>query len=339
MKFLENISFAIEKSMEELKNITVKINKEKENLKLKVSKIFTKLRNALNDREDELLLDIDNKFNEFIFNENIIKQNEKLPNKIKELLIKGKRIENEFKNNTNKISIYINECIGIENSINNIKLLNESIEKFNSQKISYKFIPEEENEINKIIDIIKLFGNCKINEEVNYIQNLESLIIKENKQYNQILKSWINQNKNIKAKLLYRLTRDGDKISTFHELCDNKGPTLILFLVGDGNIGGIYTPLSWDTESKTKYNQETFMFNINKKEKYNNINNDKSIWCLDHFGPWTVNFGFDNTMKKIEHRGNVISESYEKGSEILPNNSNKTKFFDVNEVEVYELLI
>jgi len=62
LKFLENISFAIEKSMEELKNITVKINKEKENLKLKVSKIFTKLRNALNDREDELLLDIDNKF-------------------------------------------------------------------------------------------------------------------------------------------------------------------------------------------------------------------------------------------------------------------------------------
>ena len=339
LKFLENISFAIEKSMEELKNITVKINKEKENLKLKVSKIFTKLRNALNDREDELLLDIDNKFNEFIFDENIIKQNEKLPNKIKEFLIKGKSIENELKNNNNKISIYINECIGIENSINNIKLLNESIEKFNSQKISYKFIPEEENEINKIIDIIKLFGDCKINEEGNYIQNLESLIIKENKQYNQILKSWINQNKNIKAKLLYRLTRDGDIISKFHELCDNKGPTLTLFLVNDGNIGGIYTPLAWDKISQRKYSKETFMFNLYKNEKYKNISNYESIWCTENFGPWSINFGFRNTMKKIEHYGKKINLAYENGCNILFNNSNELKYFDVNEVEVFELII
>ena len=325
--------------MEELKKIVKKIDEDKEELKLKVSKIFTKLRNAINDREDELLSDIDNNYKKLLFDEKIIKQNEKLPNQIKEFMEKGKIIEKEWKNKNNKLNILINECIDIENNINNIKIINENIEKYNSQNVSFVFFPEEDNEINKIINKIKLFGSFKLKEDLIYIQNLDSLIINGNKNYNELLKSWINKKNNIKAKLLYRLTRDGDKISTFHELCDNKGPTLILFLVGDGNIGGIYTPLSWDTESKTKYNQETFMFNINKKKKYNNINNDTSIWCLDHFGPWTVNFGFDNTMKKIEHRGNVISESYEKGSEILPNNSNKTKFFDVNEVEVYELLI
>ena len=149
----------------------------------------------------------------------------------------------------------------------------------------------------------------------------------------------INQKKSIKSKLLYRLTRDGDKVSTFHNLCDNKGPTLTLFYVNDGNIGGIYTPLSWDTISRTKYYKETFMFNLNKNEKYNNIDQEVSIWCRDHFGPWTTSFGFDETMKKIEHRGNNISKGYERGAEILPNNSNKIKYFEVNEVEVYELII
>ena len=38
--------------------------------------MFTKIRSALNEREDQLLLEIDNKFNEFIFDEKLIKQSE-----------------------------------------------------------------------------------------------------------------------------------------------------------------------------------------------------------------------------------------------------------------------
>ena len=166
-----------------------------------------------------------------------------------------------------------------------------------------------------------------------------SLIIKDNKEYNKILKNWINKEKNIKAELLYRFSRDGDKISKFHELCDDKGPTLTLFKVKE-IIGGIYTPLSWDIKSETKYDNKTFMFNLNKKEKYININKVTSIWCTKNFGPWTVDFGFYkiNQMNKIEHRGIDINNSYENGSEILPNNSEKTKYFDVIEVEVYKII-
>ena len=51
-----------------------KIDKSKEELKRNIQKIFTKLRNALNDREDELLLEVDNKYNELYFDENIIKE-------------------------------------------------------------------------------------------------------------------------------------------------------------------------------------------------------------------------------------------------------------------------
>ena len=67
------------------------MNENKENLKLKIQKIFTKIRNSLNEREDKLQLEIDEKFNRDYFNENIMIESKKLPNKIKMSLEKGKK--------------------------------------------------------------------------------------------------------------------------------------------------------------------------------------------------------------------------------------------------------
>ena len=341
IKYLEDIALTIDKKMNELKIIVEKIDKNKEELKMKISKIFTKLRNAINDREDELLLDIDNKFNEFIFDDKIIKQSEKLPNQIKEYLIKGKNIKNEWKNNNKKLNIFINDCLNIENNIKIIKIIQQNIANFNSKNVFVKFSPEGGDEINKMINNIKIFGEIfHENKDNIYINNLNSLIINENKIYNKILKSWINEDKVIKAELLYRLTRDGEKVSKFHELCDYKVPTLTIFYTNDGDIGGIYTPLSWDISSEEKSDKETFMFNLNKKEKYKKLQgNTTSIWCIDHFGPWTNFFGFCKTMKIIEHRGEEISNTYENGSNILLNDTKGKKYFDVKEVEVFKISI
>ena len=56
---------------------------------------------------------MDNKFNDLYFKEDIIKESEKLPNKIKKSLEKGKIIEKEW-NNEIKINSTINDCILIE---------------------------------------------------------------------------------------------------------------------------------------------------------------------------------------------------------------------------------
>ena len=74
--------------MKELKEIFKKIEKDKEELKLEVQKIFTKIRNNINDREDKLLLDIDNLFNDKFINDDIINKGEKLPKKINSSLEK-----------------------------------------------------------------------------------------------------------------------------------------------------------------------------------------------------------------------------------------------------------
>ena len=111
------------------------INQNKEELKNHIKKIFTNLRNIFNEREDQLLLEVDKKYNEIFCDEDIIKQCEKLPNKVKKSLEKGKLINNEWDNEVNnKMNSIINDCINIENNINSINSINSNIDKMKLNK-------------------------------------------------------------------------------------------------------------------------------------------------------------------------------------------------------------
>ena len=126
IKYLEDLSNNLNNSIKELREFFDKIEERKEELKTKIQNIFTKIRTILNEREDELLLEADNKFDNLFGNEDIIKESEKLPNKIKISLEKGKLIDNEW-NDNNKLSSNINNCINIENNIKNINIISNNI--------------------------------------------------------------------------------------------------------------------------------------------------------------------------------------------------------------------
>ena len=190
LKCLEDLSQKLQKSINELNELFEKFKENKESLKINIQKKFTKIRNCLNDREDEILLEIDNQYEKIYCNDDIIKESEKLPNKTKILLEKGKTIDKEW--NNNKLISLINDCINIENNIKEINNINEKIKKCNyNQNIKIKFNPEEENEINKFLEKIKSFGNIRnisidnniyrfkkcpndINEERKYMINGEN---------------------------------------------------------------------------------------------------------------------------------------------------------------------
>ena len=55
-------------------------------------------------------------------------------------------------------------------------------------------------------------------EKETYIANLESKIIGNNLEYYKNLKKLINPDKKIRARLLYRISDNGDQFSKFHEL-------------------------------------------------------------------------------------------------------------------------
>ena len=90
IQFLDNLSNNIQSEINELKAVFLKVNENKENLKIKISKIFTQLRSELNEREDAILLEVDQKFDDLFFKEEFIKESEKLPKLAKNLLDKGK---------------------------------------------------------------------------------------------------------------------------------------------------------------------------------------------------------------------------------------------------------
>jgi len=94
------------------------------------------------------------------FNENLIKDSEKLPNKIRQSLEKGKALDNDW--NDNELNCVINDCINIENNIKDINFINQNIQKSNSNKnLEIKF---NEDGINNLLEIIKKFGNIYYNK-------------------------------------------------------------------------------------------------------------------------------------------------------------------------------
>ena len=105
MKLLNELSETFKESINKIKEMVEKINENKENLKIKIQKIFTGIRNYLNNREDILLQEVDKQYENVYFKEDIIKISEKLPNKIKISLEKGNKIvkEKEKINHDNKL--------------------------------------------------------------------------------------------------------------------------------------------------------------------------------------------------------------------------------------------
>ena len=179
IKYLKELSNTLQKSVEELKVIFEKINENKEKIKLKVQSVFTKIRNELNNREDTLLLEIDRLYNDNYSNEKIIKDSEKLPEKIKLLLENVENIEKEY--NDDKLSLFINDCINIEDNIQNIIKINENIKiykRIHNQKIH--FVPEDEESINKFLENIKKFGELNTDSftEINNPWTTTRFIIK-----------------------------------------------------------------------------------------------------------------------------------------------------------------
>ena len=73
----------INTNIEDLKRVIEKSDRDKENMKLKIQKIFTQIRNALNKREDQLLINIDKKFDRYLIKIELLKEGIDLPKKIK----------------------------------------------------------------------------------------------------------------------------------------------------------------------------------------------------------------------------------------------------------------
>ena len=71
IKILEDLSLTLDNSINQLKEIYEKIGKEKDELKMNIQNIFTRLRNTLNEREDQLISEIDKEYSRIYFKDDL----------------------------------------------------------------------------------------------------------------------------------------------------------------------------------------------------------------------------------------------------------------------------
>ena len=106
------------------------------------------------------MLEIDKKFNELFFKEDLVKESEKIHKKVKFSLVNGKNLNSKWNDDKN-LSYLIHECINIEDSMNKINLINEEIKKNMIINKEINFITKEY----EIIDYIQMFGNINVKTE------------------------------------------------------------------------------------------------------------------------------------------------------------------------------
>ena len=202
IKYLEDLSKDLNYTIKELKLLFKKNEEKKEEIKLKIQKIFTQIRTALNEREDELLSEVDKKFVNLFGEEDIIKESEKLPNKINISLEKGKLLDNDW-NDNNKLSFSLNNCIDIEDNIKKINIINDNIQKCKLNKdvnISFNI---DDDYLNNYLKNIKTFG-C-----LNDLSNIDSVILKNKDDLTKFINLLSTKIKINNIKLLCRFSRDG----------------------------------------------------------------------------------------------------------------------------------
>ncbi|CAI2187879.1 20173_t:CDS:1 [Funneliformis geosporum] len=114
--------------------------------------------------------------------------------------------------------------------------------------------------------------------------SLDSVLIDNN--HFLVIASWIDKkdksfynsgNIPYSLKLLYRASRDGFGAEKFHELCDNKGSTIMISKLKENDklIGG-YNPLDWkpydddfSSDGKWEFTSDSFLFSFTSKNDIN----------------------------------------------------------------------
>ncbi|XP_065936898.1 interferon-induced protein 44 [Magallana gigas] len=112
----------------------------------------------------------------------------------------------------------------------------------------------------------------------------ELLTRKDKKQISQ----WIGRDSQFE--LLYKVSRDGLSYQRFHELCDNKGPTVTIFYNKDNNVYGGYLSDSWGSTEGWCTDQKAFLFKLHSAGNWKPVmfphTSGQTHFKQNDHGPW-----------------------------------------------------
>ena len=249
-------------------------------------------------------------------------------------LIINLEIEVNYKKNIISLILERNE-IKNEDLIKSLyEIASKYIKENSGLKSEIKYLKEKINIMDEKIDF--LYNHVKTKE--NYFDRVfqKCRLLKDEKQV-ELVEKWISPSKFFKCKLIYDAKENGDKVSTFHSLCDNKGATLTIISTNDNKIFGGYLSMSFSENSGWIHDEKAFVFSLNYNEKYESLDTTYTFYGGKDRGPTFGGYNieiFDSFLSIDKNRYNPYSGTYSfheryKGS--------KDQYFRVNELQVYQI--
>ena len=199
----------------------------------------------------------------------------------------------------------------------------------------YKIINQQQDLINKLNERLTVLEKKEKEreEERQYFICKNSKIIENDRDKDLAIRRWINPNKkDFNIKLLFRMSRDGNQCSQYHNLCDNKDNLLTIIQTDQNKKFGGFASKSWGV--KDNIINSTFMFSLNDMKKFDRLNNNKAKWDGSNYGPVFGNawdFYINSTMTSGGEKHNNDSVFLQK-YEFTDNGS-----FNVKEIEVFQI--
>jgi hypothetical protein len=152
-------------------------------------------------------------------------------------------------------------------------------------------------------------------------------------------------------KILWRGSRDGFKVREFHGRCDGHANTLTVILDTKGNIFGEFTPVRWESRTKSPYEKadeslKSFLFTLKNPNKIPArkfaLKADRKHWaiyCGMERGPCFSDIGvFDNCNANTENYTHVFGTAYHNDTGMEREKVfTGTQYFQVAEIEVFEI--
>lgn len=162
------------------------------------------------------------------------------------------------------------------------------------------------------------------------------------------LEQWIGTGPK-KFDLIFNITVDGCNAATFHQKCDNQGPTVTVLYNQQGSVYGGYTTVNWDQSSSYKNDVNAFLFRLQSSgsvaaNKFPRNSNGSDVYCGTGYGP-TFGSGHDlltfrnsiiNSGGYYTLNGHVnLNSSY--NSQGITNDQVTNGTTNVTELEVYKV--
>ncbi|XP_052106162.1 interferon-induced protein 44-like [Mytilus californianus] len=160
------------------------------------------------------------------------------------------------------------------------------------------------------------------------------------------MNQWLGGNKRYTC--LFKASRDGCNSTTFHNLCNNKGPTVTIMYNTNNSVYGAYTSVSWASTEGWRVDGHAFLFRLYQSGNWKPVklpvkNTNYSTYDVSSYGP-TFGGGhdlptFNSTINpssgyfQFNIAAGTFGHSYSTNGETLESITNGNR--NMRDIEVY----